>query len=196
MRDTIGLLTLALVLGAASAAHAQCPRHLGEPVILARITWSEAGIDADPREAAALAAVLRDRARVIGTDFAGAACAYSSRVFDPQRTDRRRWLAHLDARGAEPDGWTEPYTTCSTRTDLCTVHERPPWRAFRARWLALVEVARRVLAGEVEHGCEEDPGWWGAPYGEDMERARRMGLRRLECDGVRNAYFAPLGERQ
>lgn len=190
----------AVTVGAAASvatfavvASAQCPRHLGEPVILARITWSEAGIDADPREAAALAAVLRDRARVIGTDFAGAACAYSSRVFDPTRTDRRRWLAHLDARGREPEGWTDPYTTC--RGGTCTVHERPPWPSFRPRWLALVELARRVLAGEVEHGCEEDPGWWGAPYGGDLERARRMGLRRLECGDLRNAYYAPLARR-
>lgn len=184
-------LVAALVL--APVASAQCPRHLGAPVILARIGWSEAGIDVDPRELAAIAAVLRSRAAIIGTDLPGAACAYSRRVFDPARTDRRRWLADLDALGSEPTGWSDSYVVC--RGTVCDVRRRPPWSSFRTRWLALVDVARRVLAGDIDHGCEEDPGWWGAPYGGDLERARRMGLRRLDCGGLRNAYYAPLARR-
>lgn len=73
---------------------------------------------------------------------------------------------------------------------------RVPWARFRDRWLATIEHVRAVLGGHVADPCEGAADHWGAPYGADLERARRLGFVRLACGPTRNAFWrVPRRER-
>lgn len=180
----------ALVLGECSQLLAQ--RRPSEALALAQIGASECGPDCTNDELAAISAVLESRAIVLRSDFVGAARAYSSRVFDQTRKDRRAWISHLEETGLEPMHWSDPWWTCQlVRTPRCTRHTRPAWRATRPRFLALLDRARAVRNGLVSHRCDADPHHWGmARSGSiDMRRALAAGWRRLDCGDTRNAFW-------
>lgn len=135
-------------------------------------------------ECAAIRDVIRDRAQVIGTSFHGAAHLYSDKVFDRSRTDPRRWLAWLRGDLRRPKYWPRsnvpwdkrPIPTCG---DL----------RCRDAWSRTIEHAKWLMGPEdPESHCEIDPHHWGDDD-TDLERARRQGLRQVDCGETLNLFW-------
>jgi hypothetical protein len=144
---------------------------------LARVCTGEAGWDRGP-DCPAIHAVLTYRSQVRGTSWRSAARAYSPGHLGRRRDRRRPWIAHLHPSGRQPAGWPQAL----------------PWARYRGRWLRMLRYARRIVAGEVEHGCPEPPAHWGMRSGVDLRRARAAGWRELNCtvagQPTRNAFWA------
>lgn len=108
------------------------------------------------------------------------------RVFDRTRTDPACDVAWLDEAGNQPSCW---------RAGVA-------WSARREAWLAILEHARAVLAGQVQHRCASPPLHWGCgrfPAGHeragqwrcrDHERAARAGWVELACGRTDNVFYA------
>lgn len=151
MRST----AFALVLSLATPAAAQ---PLDAATMLARVCWSEAGLRSRMTgECHALFRSLQNKAAARsqpGREVTWVAHmrAYASKVFNPLRTDNRRWLAHLRRDGHQPTGW-----------DVRGRDGRPlPWRNSRGAWLRLVAHASRLVAGEMNwNPCDLEPMDWG-----------------------------------
>lgn len=89
---------------------------------------------------------------------------------------QRPWIAGLDASMQEPAGWP-----ASVSWDD---RGRPAWEAT-------LRVVRRVLNGEIGHGCEATPVVWGGPT-PDRARLERMlanGWERVACGVTRNWFL-------
>ena len=99
---------------------------------------------------------------------------YAREHFRSNRTDERRWLADLTSDAHEPAGWPASMS----------------WAVMRPQWLAMIEHAQAIQAGDVQHNCSVSPVHWGQPGGEDLRRALRAGWVRVACDGSRNAFWA------
>lgn len=173
------LLIAAALCGLAAmpvAAQQERVARVDPQTAISRVCASEIGLTGEHEECAAIHAVLRGRAERAGISLVSMARAYSSRVFELDRTDARRWVAHLDARGREPLGWPDVAS----------------WSHHRPRWLALHDAAGAILRGEIEHGCEGDLDHWGMSLegSIDMRRAERAGWTRVVCpESYRNAYW-------
>jgi hypothetical protein len=135
---------------------------------LARICVGEAGWEPGA-DCPAIHAVLAYRAQVRRSTWLSAARAYSPGHVGRRKAPRRPWVAMLRPSGAEPAGWPQAL----------------PWARYRPRWQAVLELARRVVAGEVQAPCE--PHHWGGPM--DDWRAHRQGLERVECGATRNHFW-------
>ena len=139
---------------------------------LARVCAAEAGWDTSTGDCAAIVPLLERRASLLGVDTLTMTRRYANAHFDRRRTDARRWTAYLELAAREPRGWPR---------DL-------DWNRFRDRWLAIVEHVRAVLRAEVADPCgEARPDHWGGPM--DDARARRAGLRRVDCGPTRNRFW-------
>ncbi|MDQ3037746.1 MAG: hypothetical protein M3Y87_35460 [Myxococcota bacterium] len=154
---------------------------------MARICASEIGLTGSPEECAAIHDVLSRRAERQGMPFTWMARAYSSRVFDVDRSDPRAWIAHLRPDGRAPAGW--PSEVRVRRGGETRVVRHAPWGAYRERWLTLYEAAGRVVRGEITSPCEGRVDHWGMRSGIDWERARRAGWDEVNCGETRNAFW-------
>ena len=174
----VGALACASVFSSSSRAIAQ--ERVPPRVALARIAVSESGWDGK-RDRAAIWHVLGRRADRHGMRLTSMARAYSSRVFDPTRTDRRRWVAMLDPRhalesGGRPEGFPDTL----------------PWRNFRTRWRNILLHADAFLRSHVADPCGEDaPDHWGmsVPGSIDYRRAVGAGWERVDCGETHNAFW-------
>ncbi|MDQ3170299.1 MAG: hypothetical protein M3Q55_09205 [Acidobacteriota bacterium] len=164
------IVIMLIVLGAPLTARAQSA-HLA----LARVAASECGLTCTEEEVAAIGLVLRTRGERFGMSTEAFARVYSDSVFNSERTDGRAWVVHLRPDGQEPAGWSP------------TVR----WSAFRARWLALYDVAGRVVRGELAPSCTATPDHWGMSIATsiDYRRAIRAGWERIDCGDTRNAFW-------
>lgn len=139
-------------------------------VDLARVCVSEAGWNITP-DCAGILSALRNRADKVGTSLPSMMRAYSRNVFNIARSDRRRWLAHLDSRGTKPEGWPAHVS----------------WDVHRPKWQAMIVHARELLADDSHYPTAEH---WGMTSGPDLERALRAGWIRVHIEGARNAFWA------
>jgi len=156
----VGVQVIALLL-VASLAHAQ-PDH----IILARVAVHESGWES-PADVALIHQVIQGIATRDGVTFRRAASLASPRL--ARCEVRRRWVCGLGEAGERPRGFPGR------------------WSRYRDRWLVLLGVARRALAGEVVSGpCAERPRVWGSR--EDVRRGRARGRRWIDarCPGARN----------
>lgn len=171
------LLAIAAALCGLAAVPVVAQGRVSDQLAVSRVCASEIGLTGEHEECAAIHAVLRGRADRAGISLVAMARAYSSRVFDLDRSDPRRWVAHLRVDGREPAGWPDVAS----------------WSHHRPRWLALYEAAGAILRGELEHGCEAGAlDYWGMSLegSIDMRRAERAGWTRVECpESYRNAYW-------
>lgn len=181
------LVLCGLALAPAGDAVAQHRERIDDQLALARVCASEIGFSGAFDECAAIHDVLTRRASRWDTTVAWAARAYSNRVFDRERRDRRAWIAHLRPDGRRPDGW--PEMTTVRRGGASRVVRHAPWGAYRDRWLELYEAAGRIVRGEIRSPCRGAVDHWGMRHGVDMERARRAGWTEVECGGTRNAFW-------
>lgn len=137
-------------------------------VVLARVTWKEAGDDGFA-DLPAIAAVLL----AIGHgDVVRGARLHSRRVFQPAQLGRRPWIAFLRGDLSEPRCWPHNLS----------------WRSHRSNWQAMIGLARAVLSdGEERPELPCAPQTWGGEC--DRERARRLGLIRVDCGNTRNDFY-------
>lgn len=169
--DWLAGLVIAAVLVAVGAIGLGCERLASaqrEPdhVVLARLTVHEAGW-ASPADASLIHDVLSGIVERDGVSYARAAELAAPRL--ARCAVRRRWVCGLAEDGRRPAGW-----------------RGASWDAHRPRWLAILEHARRVVAGEVESPCAEPPRVWGSR--EDVRRGRARGARWVDarCAGTAN----------
>lgn len=168
------ILILAIGLVLPSIAHCQRADH---GLDLARAVVHEAGFDATPDEVAAMHAVAVARC-------AGSMRCQMPRFFAGRTT--RAWAQWLRRDATRPWGWPE-FVTRQGRRDPSRVRlvAHAPWSHYRDRWLALLEVADRVVAGELAASCS--PEAWGGAV--DRARARRLRLVEIDCGETRNAFY-------
>jgi len=170
-------LVLVVLLGALLAVVPGPAAAQPDEVLLARVCWSEAGVwhreTGDylrTHDCAAIAAVLQGLAQRERVSFRRAAELASPRL--AAGSVSRRWLADLHADGRRPEGFPLPWDG-----------------RWRARWLALVELASGILRGEVPHACVEAPRTWGSRA--DVLRGLRRGRARwveVDCGETANRF--------
>jgi hypothetical protein len=148
--------------------------HPHPQLALAQICASEASVQTETDDCAAIAQVLKRRARVMS--FSQIARRYSTRVFQRDRRDGRRWIAHLTPNGQEPAGWPESL----------------PWSKWQKRWLSLYHHAGRILRDEVPSPCATPPDHWGGSM--DDWRARKAGWRQVDCGRTLNNFWSVRGD--
>lgn len=186
------ILALGLALFSASAASAQ--ERIDRQLALARICASEAGMPSRGQDGqwqfapdcAAIHSVFTLGAQRTGLSYLAFARAYSGRLFDSSRTDRRAWLSQLDAAGTEPSAWPR-HIMRRLRGGETEVRPHAPWSHYRAAWLALYEHAGRILAGEVVDQCDGDVSDWGGDM--DTQRAERLQLIPVSCGQTHNNFY-------
>ena len=142
----------------------------GVAVDLARVCVSEAGWEPGP-DCAAILSALRNRAERTDMSVPAMMRTYSRNVFNVARSDRRAWLAHLNARGDKPQGWPRNVS----------------WETHRAKWLAKIEHAKSLLADDSHYPTVDH---WGMQTGPDLARALRAGWTRVMIDGAKNAFWS------
>lgn len=156
------------------ASHARADTR--DALALARVCYSEAGLEEGP-DCAAILSALRNRAEKLRMSFGAMIRTYAANTFRLSRRDSRRWLAHLDASGTQPEGWPEHVA----------------WSNHRDRWLALIDRATALLEQPSEYPTAQH---WGMTTGEDLRRAIRAGWVRVVIDGARNAFWAFPSDRE
>lgn len=175
-----GAATMGALLALAVPADAQ---HVPDYLMLARICVHEAGWEAEA-DCAAIHQVLTAGAEREDLSYRTYAHNYSGRALRGETS--RSWVANLREDGREPEGW--PETTIVREGDAVRVAPHAPWSMYRDRWLRTIELARRVIAGEITASCVEPVHDWGGRV--DRGRARRLGLIEVECGETRNDFYA------
>jgi hypothetical protein len=195
-----GILVLSLVVTPTAGQQADRPQ-MTPQLALAVLTWSEAGLvtrsetedgvawsdDADMR---GIHAVLLAGAERHGMRYLSYAAAYARRLIGRQGTISRPWLWELRPDGRQPTQWPTEVWVSRASGAVRTAHA--PWAVYRQRWLDTYaragEVSALTLDTWHEWGvCSEPPDDWGGSV--DRERAARLGLIRLECEGTRNDFY-------
>jgi hypothetical protein len=147
----------------------------------ALVTVNEAGLkDGSDLDAHGIVSVLINRAKLRGVSVYRMALMYSGKAFEHDRP-RRRWIAYLTPSGEEPRGWPKHY---------------PEWDVhYKPAWLARIELARKLIAGELET-CNAHH--WGSRYHPvDQSRAQRaLADGRWEihdCGDTKNEFYRVKG---
>lgn len=186
----------ALLLLTVPRAGAQ--NQLTPAVALARLCVSEAGWTCfETGDGLGIHEVmLRGSARQ-GIRYETFARAYARRLFGarPHDVPRLRWVGELNEAGTAPASW--PTTLTRRSGGVVRVEPHAPWASYRARWLAVLERAREVVADLTlddvdEWGvCDTPVHDWGGWM--DRDRAARMGLVEVQCGlteaGTRNDFY-------
>jgi hypothetical protein len=146
------------------------------PLELARICVSECGWDCSIEECQAIHLSLSARAawRRIPTRDHAQAYAPASFGRTPPRLASRAWIAGLSLDAREPAGWWAG-----------------PWSAYRARWLASLELARQVLQAPRNPCRGGVPMDWGVGRVVRRYRARNRTHALLDCGPTRNIFLCP-----
>ncbi len=167
---------LALLIAAPAAAQTDVDR-------LLRTTWSECGIDCTDDEIAALHLVIASTAEREGVRYATAWRLLSPRL--AAGTVSRAWVAHIDHRCEEPEGW--PTHVYERDGDVMRRVRHAPWSAYRGRCEDLVRRVRLVIYGAIAHRCAATPRSWGS----EMDAARSVPGRRfvvVDCGETANVF--------
>lgn len=141
-----------------------------DATLLARSCVSERGWRHETDDCAAIADVVRTRMASHGQTFAAALSSLAPRLHRGLPIGRT-WLQDLHPDGRRPRGW-----------------RRASWTRRRADWLATLEHARAILAGEVASRCAEPPRAWGSRL--DVRAGERRGhvWRSIDCGETRNLF--------
>ncbi len=140
-----------------------------DEVALARLTVSEASFrpSGDARVIVWIVSHAASRRGIAPAD-------YVAEVYHRHtRSERRPWLAGLDASLREPAGWP---------ADV-------PWLRGAAAWEQRLADVRRYLE-EDRHGCDGTPLAWGSPRidADHIARWRARGFDVLSCGGTANHF--------
>lgn len=189
------LLILAAIISlstCASPASAQTRQRISPELALARICVSEAGWECfESGDGYAIHEVLLRGSERHDISYVSYARAYSGRaVGSKPYIGQRVWIPFLVESGDEPHNWRVPLLR--RQGGVTRVINPPPWSQYRARWLAVLEYARRVVRmslsdiSEWGHCAEEVHDWGGSM---DRDRARRLGLIEVSCGGTQNFFY-------
>lgn len=141
-------------------------------LMLARVCVSEAGWEGyDECTVIVHAFVYQAHERGISVDQQ--ICAYAPNSCNRERTDPRRWIAHLHPeRRTAPPGWPRGMS----------------WSEHRAKFTAMLLVASRAYRGTIPSACPTALHWgaqWCRPC---RDRMRAAGFERAGCD-MANAWW-------
>lgn len=187
------LILAALVSLSTCASPASAQRQRISPELaLARICVSEAGWDCfETGDGYAIHEVILRGSTRHDISYTSYARAYSGRaVGSKPYIGQRTWIPFLVENGDEPRNWRTPLYR--TQGGAVRVLGPPPWSQYRARWLAVLEHARRVvrlsLSDIQDWGrCGQEVHDWGGSM--DRDRARRLGLIEVECGETQNYFY-------
>lgn len=141
---------------------------------LAQVCVHESGFQVRTLDCRMMYEVLRDRSRT-GRLTMGIMRAYSTRTFDTNRTDRRRWIPHLNHWGREPRHWRETTTI--------------PWSMRRPAWMRVYRYAGALLSRPQPRTCSIPVHHWGA-QGFRREMHYRQGWIRINnCGPTLNEFW-------
>lgn len=132
---------------------------------LARICVSESGFQIRTWDCRLIYEVLRHRSRT-GELTLSIMRNYATATFNRHRTDSRRWIPFLDARGAMPRHWSEA-------THLS-------WSAYRSNFLDVYRYAGYLIQHNPEYPCTLPVHHWGARNFR-VQTLVRSGWIRVEC---------------
>lgn len=190
----IGSLSMLAVCIAHAAGQETTRPRMTPQLALATLSVSEAGWEADVDMRGIHAVILRTQARAPGSSYVRAASMYSKRLIGRQGPISRPWLWGLNPRGTEPDQWPDDvWMRARQGTETVVVRrDHAPWSAFRERWNRTYVRAGEVSEYTLENWddwapCESVPDDWGGDM--DLERAQRLGLIPIACDGSINHFF-------
>lgn len=93
---------------------------------------------------------------------------YSRLTYDQTRTDHRRWIAFLNHRFTEPQGWTEDQTI--------------PWSGVRADFRRVYDYAGYLIRFPQSYPCTTQVHHWGA-RGFRRRQHLREGWILVDCGG-------------
>jgi hypothetical protein len=151
---------------------------------LTRIIISETGFQLDQtdeeyidqrQEARLIAQALRNRSSV-GRVTMGIMRQYSPKSFNKERTDNRRWIAHLWTRRARPAHFPANLWWYGHRQRLLEIYEYVGWI------LGPDHVEAHMCMARTADGFEEViPDHWGAPVRWLRRMRRRQGWTLLIC---------------
>jgi hypothetical protein len=194
---------LAILVLAAHAPAQDTSRRWTPALVLATLTWSEAGLvcppddlelhctdDADMR---GIHAVLLRGAEHHDVRYVRFAGLYSPRLIGGRGAVPRAWLRDLRPDGSRPDGWPERVTV--REGDRVVSRPHMSWRAASTRWVAHYRAAQAMienytLENYAEWGpCTVPPDDWGSPRF-DHDRAVRLGLIQLTCEPTSNEFWS------
>jgi hypothetical protein len=173
-----------LLAGTADAQERPCPPR-PDALVLAILSVHEAGWEAEA-DMRGIHAALRHIAERTGSRYATAGCIHSGRALRGETS--RSWVAGLDVRGSRPSSWPSVVLT-HRRDGTVDVEPHGRWGSFRGRWLATLELARRVVLEEPSGTCL--PETWGSDA-DLLARARRSSRTWVEvdCGETRNHFGA------
>jgi hypothetical protein len=191
-------LALSCLLVSLPRLEASAQNALTPALALARLCVSEAGWECwDTGDGFGIHEVLLRGSARQGLRYETFARAYARRLFGarPHDVPRLRWVGEMNEAGTAPPAW--PATVTHRRGGVVHVAPHAPWLSYRARWMAVLERARTVVAEMTlddvdEWGvCDSEVHDWGGWM--DRGRAQRMGLVAVECgitdDGTRNDFY-------
>ena len=173
-----GIVVAALLaLGALAPVRAQleeqpCPA-APRALILTRLTWHEAGVDA-LEDASAIYESITGLSVVRGESWEDAACAYSGRALRGETA--RSWVSRLEGPELAPVGWPAGAS----------------WSVHAPMLSRLLEHADQLVAGELPRSCTALPTDWGDPELDShrIERGVARGYwRRVSCGRTRGVYL-------
>lgn len=155
------------------------PRFRQMQLALARICVSESGFQVHTNDCNLIYQALRTRSST-GELTLAIMRSYSRRSFDRTRTDRRRWIAHLNHEFREPSGW-----------EIISV----PWSTRRQGFINVYEYAGHLIRTRPANKCGVRIDHWGAPgFRRDMHL--EQGWRLVECGETLNDFWTiPRRER-
>lgn len=141
---------------------------------LSRICVSESGFQIRTNDCSLIYHTLRTRSRT-GEITMGIMRAYSGRTFDRNRTDRHRWIPHLNHDFREPEGWRETVTI--------------PWSTRRGRFIEVYNHVGSLLRRRPENTCGVRIDHWGA-RGFRRQLHLSNGWRLVQCGETLNDFWS------
>jgi hypothetical protein len=148
------------------------PKHLA----LARIFISE-GSFMSITDYVPIYTVLKNRSRGGRELTLENMMAYSPYSFNYHSDHFARYIPYLNEVGEEPLYWSERYPDRN-------------WEDYRDQWFRALEIARRLVAGEVlPSACSGRVDHWGMNRQDMIDRALKNGNVLANCRGTKNLFW-------
>lgn len=150
------------------------PVNRGIHLALTRICISEAGFQTTTNDCRLIYHALRNRSST-GEVTLGIMRAYSTKTFNKNRTDRRRWIAHLNHSAARPIGWEGNISL--------------PWSRRRDGYIEVYNHVYDLLHTRPENPCDIPIDHWGA-RGFRRRRLLSLGWTIVQCGETLNDFWS------
>lgn len=141
---------------------------------LTRVCISEAGFQTITNDCTLMYHALRNRSST-GEVTLGILRAYSTKTFNKNRTDSRRWIAHLNHAARRPEGWQENISV--------------PWSSRRQGYIEVYNHVYNLLHTRPESPCNIPIDHWGA-RGFRRRRLLNLGWTIVQCGETLNDFWS------